>query len=98
MIKIKRSSSYKDIIRAYKIVLDGKIVGEIKRDQEISLDTLTGTHQLYLKIDWCTSNKIDFDIKDGETINFECGNNTKFGMMILYITVLRNQYLWLKKI
>jgi len=97
MIKIKRGSGYKDRMRAYKIVLDGKVVGEIKNDQEIPLDTLTGVHQLYLKIDWCTSNKIDFNIKDGETINFECGNNTKFGLVILYVTFFRNQYLWLKK-
>ena len=97
MIKIKRGSGYKDKIRAYKIVLDGKVTGEIKEGQEISLDTPKGPHQLYLKIDWCMSNKIDFDIKNDETINFECGNNTKFGMALLYVTVLRKQYLWLKK-
>ncbi|GEM_PF-5005570 len=53
---------------------------------------------MILKIDWCSSNGLDFEIKNGQTLSFECGNNVPSGLRqeLLYITVLRHKYLWLK--
>ena len=99
MIRIKRDSGYADRIRAYKIVLDGNVIGEIKNGQQLELNVPRGKHQLHLKIDWCRSNVVDFEMNDN-TIEFECGSNLggfKIVFSILYITFLRSQYIWLKK-
>ncbi|HLD18480.1 MAG TPA: hypothetical protein VJB90_00515 [Candidatus Nanoarchaeia archaeon] len=99
MVRIKRDSGYADRIRAYKIVLDGDIVEEIKNGQQLELNVSPGRHQLYLKIDWCRSNVVDFEI-NGNAIEFECESNLrglKILLSILYSTFLRSQYIWLKK-
>lgn len=99
MIRIKRDSGFADRLRAYKVVLDGEVIGEISNDQQIELDAAPGKHQIQLKIDWCTSNRVDFE-KDQDIVEFECGSSMrgfKILLSILYVTILRNQYMWLKR-
>ena len=102
MITINRDSGYVDRIRAYKVVLDGNVVGKIKNGQQIKLDVAPGNHQIYLKIDWCRSNTVEFEI-DEDIIDFECGSSlrgSKFWIPfveLIYIISKRNQYIWLRK-
>ena len=98
MIKIKRDSGAADRGRAYKVMLDEKVIGEVNNGQEVTFEVPKGTHNLYLKIDWCSSNKISFDIKDADIV-FECGSSLrglKMFLSFVYILFLRDQYLWLK--
>jgi len=48
-------------LRAYKVVLDGKVIGTIKDGEQVEFDVAPGRHQLQLKIDWCRSNIVDFE-------------------------------------
>jgi hypothetical protein len=100
MIKIKRDSGYADRLRAYKVILDEKVIGYIKNGQDVFFEVSKGTHQLYLKVDWCRSNKINFESNDRD-IEFECGSSLRGLKMLLnifYLTLLKNKYLWIKKI
>lgn len=100
MIRIKRDSGYADRVRAYKIVLDGEVIGKIKNGQTVELDLQPGNHQLHMKIDWCRSNIVDFET-NGSLIEFECGSNLrgmKLLLAIVYIIFLPSQYIWLKNL
>ena len=74
MIRIRRTSGYPDRLRTCKIVLDGEVVGEIRRGQTLELDVPPGRHQMHSKIDWTRSNAIEFEADD-ETVEFECRSN-----------------------
>ena len=99
-IKLKRDSGYSDRIRAYHVVLDGKKVVKIGNGESVEFEAEPGTHELFLKIDWCRSNKITFSISEGQTKTFDCGSSLrglKMILAILYITFLKNSYLWLSE-
>jgi len=99
MIKLKRDSGWADRARAYKVVLDDEVIGSIKNGEEKEFDVHVGRHELFLKIDWCSSNSISFDA-DGSVLNFECGSSLrgwKIFMAMIYIIFIRNKYLWLKQ-
>ena len=100
MIRIKRDSGWADRARAYKIVIDDKVVGTIRNGQQVELEVTPGRHRLHLKIDWCRSNFVDFEAAGG-TVEFECGSSLrglKIFLSILYVTFLHSQYLWLRKL
>lgn len=100
MIKIKRDSGYADLFRAYKVVLDGKAAAQIKNGQEIELEAPPGKHQLYLKLDWCRSNIVEFESGGGE-LKFECGSNLrdwKIFLAVVYAAIYPKEYMWLKRI
>ncbi len=80
-------------------MLDGNIVGKVEDAQQIELDASDGRHELFLKIDWCRSNKIEFD-SSSEDIEFECGSNLRGWKLILglvYVFFLPHKYIWLKR-
>lgn len=100
MVTIQRDSGYADRVRAYKVVLDGDVVGEIRNGQKLELDVAPGQHEMHLKIDWCRSNSVDF-IVDGDLVEFECGSSLrgrKLLLALLYVSVRRSQYIWLRRV
>ena len=82
MIKLKRASCFPDRLRAYKVILDGKMIGKIKNGEELEFNSPAGKHQLCLKIDWCSSNTIDFEMQ-GSQVEFECGSSLTGGKVLL---------------
>jgi hypothetical protein len=96
-IEIKRGKGYKDAIRSYQVELDDEVIGSIKAGEGVGFDVQPGTHHLRMKIDWCSSGYLDFEINDGQTLSFECGNNVPSLGALFYIIFLRNKYLWLKQ-
>jgi hypothetical protein len=51
---------------------------------------------LQLKIDWCKSNPVSFSIAEAESKAFECGNNAKIILSLLYLILWPSDYLWLR--
>jgi hypothetical protein len=96
-IQINRDAGYADASRKYKIELDGDIAGEIRASESVTLNVTPGNHKIRLRIDWCSSNYLDFQVAPEETVVFDCGNNSPLGLVILYITIFRNKYLWIQK-
>ncbi|WP_071394874.1 hypothetical protein [Bacillus tuaregi] len=100
MIEIKRAVSWADRLRNYQVILDEEVVGSIRPQGAFEYPVKPGLHTLYLQIDWCRSNKLEFGIRDNETLRFKCGGlrDFKFLAIIWYITIKRNKYLWIKQI
>ncbi|SHH20156.1 hypothetical protein [Clostridium grantii] len=101
MIKITRKKGYADSLRKYKIILDNNYLGDINQEEIKSFEVAPGEHTIYLNIDWCRSNKLDFYISENDVIEFECGSSLRswryfFGL--IYITFLKNKYLWIKTV
>lgn len=100
MIIIRRDSQYADKARSYKIIIDGNYYDKINDGEVKNINISSGKHTIQLKIDWCKSNKIDFNASEKETIEFNCGSSIKGGRFlfsIFYATILKNNYLWIKR-
>ena len=99
MIKISRQPRYFDSLRSHKIYIDDIYCGDIKDGEIKELDIENGEHSIYLKIDWCRSNKSNFIVNSNELLEFNCGNSMK-GLKCLfflfYITFLKNFYLFIQ--
>jgi hypothetical protein len=100
MIRLKRATQYADKHRAYKVVLDGLVVGEIRDGEAREFSVPQGPHTFWLKIDWCSSNKLDFESNDGD-LDFECGNPRRgLALTLAPLSALfsRSVYLQLRKV
>lgn len=97
-IEVKRRKEFKDAIRAYQVELNDQAIGTIRTGESVSFNIPPGKHHLRMKIDWCSSNYLNFEITDQQTLHFECGNNAPIFAELIYVIFLRNQYLWLKQI
>lgn len=97
LVKIHRGNQFADVVRAYKIYIDGEEKSEIRRDSTEEFFIPEGTHRISLKIDWCGSPEIVFNVRTEEIVEFDCGNNTKLFLAFYYVLLAPNEYLWLRK-
>ena len=96
MIIIKRVTGYADMIRAYKVFFDGTKIGEIRQGESKQFPVQEGKHTLQLKIDWCTSEPVSFDLAD-KPITFKCGSKNPLKTMFSAFFKTKD-YMWLKRI
>ena len=63
---IKRNSEWANKMRSFDLYLNGRKFAEIKDKQVLSFTVPEGKYQLMAKIDWCGSQPIEIDLKEGE--------------------------------
>ena len=73
-LKFKRVKQFTDMARAYKIIIDRKHIENIRCGEEKELEIPEGKHEVFLKIDWCTSNALIIDATKDERA-FLCFNS-----------------------
>lgn len=96
-IIINRSNEFSNYLRSVEIHLDDKKIGSIKNSESKTFEVAPGKYVLNAKIDWCTSNKIHFEIGSDQTLRYNLTGTNPF-FYLYYITFGRKRYLKLKQI
>ena|SRR5437588_338067 len=61
-----------DFLRSYKVMVDGKVVGWIRRRRTETFPVTPGHHEFQLEIDWCSSRTLELDLSPGEEVKLVC--------------------------
>lgn len=97
---ITRDSGFADFARRYKVVLDGEEIGVVKNGGSFECPVSNGRHALQLKVDWCSSSVVEFEIAASEPIHFECGSNLRGWKLFKAGKVMRetpHEWIWLRQ-
>lgn len=94
-ITISRIPGYSNKLRKIKLVLDNQVIDEINDGEIKTINVNPGKHILKAKIDWCQSNEIALNIKEGENKEVSLIGTNPF-LALYYITFGRNKYLKLE--
>ena len=62
IIKIQRTNDYMNLMRDYRLFIDGQKIGSIGNAQTKEFEIPAGRHSLIAKIDWCSSQELSFEI------------------------------------
>lgn len=92
----REKAIWQDRGRQYIILLDGCEIGRVSNGAELEFDVEPGKHAVQMKIDWCHSRQFDIDVRLAETAILECGPNASPFLALLYITLWKNRYIWLR--
>ena len=98
IVRITRSSSYVDRLRAYRILIDGCEASRVNAGQSVEIGVSPEPHSVVAKGDWCGSNTINFDVGAGQPASFENASNLhgpRILLALIYIVLLKNRYLTL---
>lgn len=96
MVILKRGKSFTDKMRAYKVLFDRTEIGKIRQGDLMQFSVPEGKHTLQLKIDWCTSKPVTFELTQ-QPITFECGSKTAI-KAIFSAFFKKNDYIWLNRV
>ena len=70
---IKRTSEWINLARKFGIYIDDKKIGTISHGETKEFEINPGEHKIKAKIDWCGSQKLEFNIADNEIKEMEIG-------------------------
>jgi hypothetical protein len=90
---LRRNDGYRDKFRAYRIIVDGREVGKINRNDWVRIPVSAGKHTVQLKIDWCNSRELVISVAAGLSTALECGPNDKTALFSNSFDT--NPYIWL---
>lgn len=99
-LRLRRASEFANWLRAYQLVVDGVSVGKVRSGREVEVAIRPGYHVVELTIDWCRSNPIGLQVREGESCLLSCGSN--YTGLALFRGVTRmmtdsSNYLWLRE-
>ncbi|MBP1841743.1 hypothetical protein [Formosa algae] len=66
-IRVERNSEWNNKARAIGIYIDGEKVGTINDGETQEYELENGKHEIFAKIDWCSSPKIELNIAQNES-------------------------------
>ena len=98
-IHLVRDSGFADYTRQYKIIVDGEEKGRIKNGGTFECVIAPGRHTLELKVDWCGSNLVEFEVVCNETAYFNCGSNLRGWKIFKASKIMKkapHEWIWLK--
>jgi hypothetical protein len=76
-IAISRDTGYADRLRRYRVVCDGAEIGQIVNGTSAEFTVSPGAHRLILRVDWCSSNEVQFTIAPDQALQFACGSSLR---------------------
>lgn len=83
-ITIVRTSQYVNGMREYGIYLDGQKVNVISDGETKAIEVSDGSHEIYLKIDWYKSQKLNINLSEGQELKLKCGSKIT-GMKQMFV-------------
>jgi hypothetical protein len=98
-IALTRPTDYRvDRLRAYRIFIDGKKMARIKPGETKVFTVAPGQHDLQLKIDWASSERLRVNIGDSDRAEFVCAPQItqneisfKVGFKLIYLLTLKHK-------
>lgn len=86
----RRGGAWRDQFRYYRVFLDNVQVGRIWQGGTWKAAVDPGRHRLVLKLDWCRSRSIDFDVTLNGTAGFVCGPSRDGILASFYEPIFRS--------
>jgi len=75
-IVIHREREVMNMLRNYKIIVDGKVIEELANGETREISVEKGIHKIKAKIDWCSSNTMKISSEDGDELNIHVSSST----------------------
>jgi hypothetical protein len=100
-IKVFRKFENVNMLGTYKILVNEEGLGKVKRGETIEIPVKPGSFEIYAKLAWYRSNKINFTLAEGEQAPFQCGyrgNEGNFFHTMYYIYFKIDEFLLLERV
>ena len=99
-LRLKRDSGFADFIRRYDVLVNGKVVGQVKNGGVFECDIPAGKISVELRVDFCGSGALGVEVLEGGVVDLECGSNLRGWKLLKAQKVMReapDEWIWLRK-
>jgi hypothetical protein len=92
-IDVERQEGWRDRARPYKVIIDGGRAGTVGHGQQESFVVTPGSHEVFLKLDWCRTPKLTVDVAGGQRVKVTCTAGGNFWMTFFDVIFKPTKYI-----
>lgn len=94
LVEVRRvSGGYTEHLHPFEVVIDDEVVGQLASGDSLVHEVTAGPHELYVKIYWCSSEKVDVDLEEEQQVVFSCDTRANLLTDGYWATFGRRRYL-----
>jgi hypothetical protein len=98
-LRVERmAEGYSDRLRGYAVMLDGRKVGTVRRGRTFEIGIEPGSHEVMLRVDWCSSPRVRFSAPPGEIVTYACRPGGPAWSLILRVLFDRKRYVAIDRV
>ncbi len=94
-ITITRAAAYVDSLRNYAVLIDGAKAADIAEGETIQCVTTYGSHEVMIRIAWCSSPRLIVQVGPNVSPTLECKPASSFATVLYWITIGCRRYIQL---
>ena len=98
MLRIVRRSEFADLLRSYKIFVNGAAVGSVARNSVLDLEVPSGPLTIEARVDWGRSRPLAVEAVPGKKIEIEVSNHWGALLALWGVTFGYRSYLTLQQL
>ncbi|HSU26781.1 MAG TPA: hypothetical protein VLJ68_00245 [Chitinophagaceae bacterium] len=83
-IIVRRKGEWMNRLKSYKVSIDGNIAGSVSNGNAEEFAVEPGLHKIRCKVNWCGSEELSIDLREGEKAYLE----VKSGMKYYYVLAI----------
>lgn len=91
------SGGFTEHLASFEVVIDDSVVGYLGPGASGSFEVPAGSHEVFVRIYWCRSEKVDVHIAKDQTLAFRCETRARLLTDGYWATLGRNRYLRLQE-
>jgi hypothetical protein len=95
---LRASGGYTEHLNPFEVVIDDEVVGQLGASEAGVFSVTPGSHELFVKIHWCRSGKINVRMTEGERVTFRCETRANLLTDGFWATLGRQHYLRLAEV
>jgi hypothetical protein len=99
LVEVQRvSGGYTEHLHPFEVVIDEEVVGRLGPGESGAFEVAPGSHELFAKINWCRSEKVDVDLTGNQKVTFRCETRANLLTDGYWATFGRRRYLRLTQV
>lgn len=99
LIEVQRvSGGYTEHLHPFKVVIDEEVVGRLGAGESGTFEVAPGSHEVFVKIDWCQSERVDVHLGGDQRVTFRCETRANLLTDAYWATFGRRRYLRLTQL
>ena len=95
---IRRAVEWLGKTGSYRVMVDDADIGAITQGEEVTFEVEPGRRKVHFAVGKCTSPAVELSFVDGKKELIECGPNYRPTFEIVYRTLMRDKYIWARRI
>lgn len=99
LVEVQRAAGgYTEHLNPFEVVIDDEVVGLLGKGESWVFELSGGSHEIFVRLYWCRSEKVHVELEDNDEIGFQCKTRANLLTDGYWASLGRRRYLRMERV